>query len=126
AHTHPNGADDLTFDGDRVEGTATIMSGPDFVDRDFAGVFIYCHFGDLRGVGIGRRWAYACAFVFAAAGFGRRCVGAGTGQGTVEIDGRHDRFLERHGVFRALVFALLLERAAKDLTFYTAGNRCVR
>src|SRR5438876_17028 len=73
-----------------------------------------------------RRWAYACAFVFAAAGFGRRCVGAGTGQGTVEIDGRHDRFLERHGVFRALVFALLLERAAKDLTFYTAGNRCVR
>ena len=86
----------MTFDGNRVEGAAAIVGGPDFVDSDFAGFFVDGDFCDLRRVRVRGGRAYACAFVFASAGFGRGRVGAGAGQGAAEIDCGDYRFFEGH------------------------------
>src|SRR5947208_2230554 len=99
------------------------MRGPDFVYRDFARVFVHADFGDLGGVRVSRGRPDAGAFVLAAARFRRRSVRAGTGEGTVKINRSDDRLLEGHGVFRTFVFALLLQRSAKNLTFDSATHR---
>src|SRR5580704_7205347 len=108
AHAHPDGADDLAFDGDRIQCASAVMRGPDFVDGYSAGVFVDRDFSDLRGVRICRRRTDARTFMFAAACVGRRRVGTGSSEGAVEVDGGDYGFFERHPIFRAFIFALLL------------------
>ena len=38
-HAHPDRTDNLAFDGNGIECASTIVRGPDFVNRHFAGVF---------------------------------------------------------------------------------------
>ena len=122
AHAHPDRADDLAFDRNRVQRAPAIVRRPDFVNGDFAGLFVDADFGHLRGIGIRGRRPDAGAFVLAAASFERRSVGTGAGQRAVEIDGSDHRFFEGHRVLRAFVFALLLQRSAKDLAFDAARD----
>ena len=91
------------------------MRGPDFVDRDFAGVFVDTDFGNLCGVRVRGRRADARALVLAAAGFGRRRVGSRASQRAMKVDCGHDRLLESHRVFRTFILALLLQRPTQDL-----------
>ena len=120
-HAHPDRADYLAFDGDRIQSTAAVVRGPDFVDRDFTRLFIDADFGDLRGVGICRRRPDPRALVLAAARFLRRRIRTTAGERPVKIDRSDHGFFEGHCILRTFVFALLLERAAKDLAFYAAG-----
>ena len=119
-HAHPDRADDLAFHRDRIQRASAIVRGPDFVHRDFAGVFIDADFGNLRRIGIRRRRTNATAFVFASARFRRRSVRTGAGERAVKIDGGDYGFFEGHPLLRAFFFALLLQRSAQDLAFDAA------
>src|SRR5581483_7311329 len=81
---------------------------------------------DLRRVGIGGRWPHSRSLMFAAAGFRRGCVGTRPRKRAVKVNGGDYRFFERHGIFRALFFALLLQGASEDLAFYSARHGCRR
>ena len=126
AHAHPDRADDLSFDRDWIQRATAIVRCPDFVDGDFAGLFVHADFGNLGRVGISRRRSDACAFVLAAAGILRRRVGTGSAERAVEVDGGDHGFLERQLIFGAFVFALLLQRTAQDLAFDPARDRSFR
>ena len=45
----------------------------------------------------------------------RRSVGARAGQRAMKINGRDNCFFKAHRIFRAFVFALLLQRPAQNL-----------
>src|ERR1022692_3978220 len=99
------------------------MRGPDFVDSDFACIFVHADFGHLGRVGIRWRGSNPGAFVFAAARIWRRGVGTRAGQSAVEVDGGDYGFFEGHPIFWAFVLAFLLQGSAQDLSFDAATDR---
>src|ERR1700674_2996152 len=99
------------------------MRRPDLVYGHFAGVFVHGHFSHLGRVGVRGRRSDSCPFMFAATGIGRRGVGNRSGESAVEIDGGDYGFFEGHPIFRAFVFAFLLQRAAENLSFDAATDR---
>src|SRR5271170_3092857 len=58
----------------------------------------------------------------AAACIGRRCVRTGARESAVEVNGGDYGFFEGHPIFRAFFFALLLQRAAQNLSFDAATD----
>src|SRR5438045_8394254 len=99
------------------------MRSPDFMDSNDARFLVHSYFGDLRRVRISRRRTDSSAFMFASASLWRRRVRPRSCERTAEIDGRNDRFFERHLVLRTFILALLLHRMSKNLPFDASGDR---
>ena len=102
------------------------MRRPDFVHRNFAGLFVHTDLGNLRRIGICGRRSYAAAFVFAATRFRRRRIRTCASQRSMKVDRRHNRFFKCHPILRAFFFALLLQRTSQNLPFDASAHRSAR